>query len=155
MGLAQRDAPAAEVTWTKLQSPNFPGRWVTRVTVDPQNPKVAWASFSGWRAADPYPHLVMTEDGGQTWKDIVGKRLPQAPINDVIRHSDPRKNRWLFVATDVGVYRTTNLGRTWIKVGDNLPLVPINDIDIPVGSETLYAATYGRSIWSTSLDKVK
>lgn len=148
-------APAAEVTWTKLQSPNFPGRWVTRVTVDPQNPKVAWASFSGWRAADPYPHLVMTEDGGQTWKDIVGKRLPQAPINDVIRHSDPRKNRWLFVATDVGVYRTTNLGRTWIKVGDNLPLVPINDIDIPVGSETLYAATYGRSIWSTSLDKVK
>ncbi|MFC7491942.1 MULTISPECIES: WD40/YVTN/BNR-like repeat-containing protein [unclassified Knoellia] len=142
-------APAAEVTWTKIESPTFPGRWVTRVTIDPQNPKVAWASFSGWRSGDGYPHLVMTRDGGRTWSDIVGKRVPQAPINDVIRH--PTKANWLFIATDVGVYRTTNLGKTWIKVGANLPLVPINDIDLPDGSETLYAATYGRSIWTTSL----
>jgi photosystem II stability/assembly factor-like uncharacterized protein len=143
-------APAAEVTWTKLESPVFPGRWVTRITVDQDNPKIAWASFSGWRSGDGYPHLVMTSDGGNTWEDIVGKKLPQAPINDVIRH--PAKPKWLFVATDVGVFRTTNLGKTWIKVGDTLPLVPINDIDLPAGSNTLYAATYGRSVWTTSLD---
>lgn len=142
-------APAAEVTWTKLESPSFPGRWVTRITVDPQNPQVAWASFSGWRAGEAYPHLLMTKDGGATWSDIVGKRVPQAPVNDVIRH--PSKANWLFIATDVGVYRTTNLGRTWVKVGANLPLVPINDIDLPAGSDTLHAATYGRSIWTTSL----
>ena len=142
-------AAPADVTWEKLTSPVFPGRWVTRVTVDPQDPKTAWASFSGWRAGDDYAHLVMTSDGGRTWQDIVGKRLPQAPVNDVIRH--PTKKSWLFVATDVGVFRTTNLGRTWIKVGANLPLVPINDVDLPVGSQTLYAATYGRSIWTTSL----
>jgi hypothetical protein len=29
--------------------------------------------------------------------------------------------------------------------------VPINDIDIPDGSDTLYAATHGRSVWTTSL----
>ncbi len=142
-------APAAEVTWQKLESPVFPGRWVTRITVDPDNAKVAWASFSGWRSGDGYPHLVMTSDGGNTWVDIVGKKIPQAPINDVIRH--PSKPKWLFIATDVGVWRTTNLGKTWIKVGDTLPLVPINDIDLPAGSETLYAATYGRSVWTTSL----
>jgi photosystem II stability/assembly factor-like uncharacterized protein len=142
-------APAAEVTWEKLESPVFPGRWVTRITVDPDNAKVAWASFSGWRSGDSYPHLVMTSDGGKTWVDIVGKRIPQAPVNDVIRH--PSHKRWLFIATDVGVFRTTNLGQTWIKVGANLPLVPINDIDLPAGSDTLYAATYGRSVWTTSL----
>jgi photosystem II stability/assembly factor-like uncharacterized protein len=146
-----RNAMAApgQVTWQKLESPVFPGRWVTRITVDPQNPAVAWASFSGWRSGDPYPHLVMTRDGGKTWADIAGKRIPQAPINDVIRH--PSKKNWLFIATDVGVFRTTNLGKTWIKVGANLPLVPINDIDLPAGSDTLYAATYGRSIWTTSI----
>jgi photosystem II stability/assembly factor-like uncharacterized protein len=143
-------APAAEVTWTKLESPVFPGRWVTRVTVDPQNTKVAWATFSGWRSGDGYPHIVMTSDGGNTWVDIAGKKIPQAPINDVIRH--PEKPKWLFIATDVGVWRTTNLGKTWLKVGDTLPLVPINDIDLPAGSNTLYAATYGRSVWTTSLD---
>jgi photosystem II stability/assembly factor-like uncharacterized protein len=142
-------ADPAAVTWTKLSSPVFPGRWVTRITVDQDNSKIAWASFSGWRSGDGYPHLVMTSDGGNTWVDIVGKRVPQAPINDVIRHwSHPK---WLFIATDVGVFRTTNLGKTWIKVGANLPLVPINDIDLPAGSETLYAATYGRSVWTTSL----
>ncbi|HET9665762.1 MAG TPA: hypothetical protein VFP09_03360 [Desertimonas sp.] len=143
-------APAAEVTWQKLESPVFPGRWVTRITVDPDDPKVAWASFSGWRSGDGYAHVVMTSDGGNTWVDIVGKRIPQAPVNDVIRH--PSKPKWLFIATDVGVFRTTNLGKTWIKVGANLPLVPINDIDLPAGSNTLYAATYGRSVWTTSLD---
>jgi hypothetical protein len=142
-------APAAAVTWTELKSPLFPGRWVTRITVDEDNPKIAWATFSGWRNHDAYPHIVMTSDGGNTWVDIAGKKLPQAPINDVIRH--PSNPRWLFIATDVGVYRTTNLGKTWLKVGDNLPLVPINDIDLPAGSETLYAATYGRSVWTTSL----
>jgi photosystem II stability/assembly factor-like uncharacterized protein len=142
-------APPAEVTWDELESPLFPGRWVTRITVDPDNAQVAWASFSGWRSGESFPHLLMTSDGGETWVDIVGKRIPQAPVNDVIRH--PSKPKWLFVATDVGVFRTTNLGKTWIKVGDNLPLVPINDIDLPAGSETLYAATYGRSVWTTSL----
>ena len=142
-------AAPADVTWTKLQSPVFPGRWVTRVTVDEDNAKIAWATFSGWRSGDGYPHILMTSDGGDTWVDIAGKKIPQAPINDVIRHWS--KPKWLFIATDVGVYRTTNLGKTWIKVGDNLPLVPINDIDLPDGSDTLYAATYGRSVWTTSL----
>jgi hypothetical protein len=146
-----RNAMAApdQVTWEKLQSPVFPGRWVTRITVDPQDPAVAWASFSGWRSGEDHPHLVMTRDGGRTWADIAGKKIPQAPVNDVIRH--PTKKSWLFIATDVGVFRTTNLGKTWVKVGANLPLVPINDIDLPAGSSTLYAATYGRSIWTTSL----
>jgi photosystem II stability/assembly factor-like uncharacterized protein len=145
-------APPAEVTWTKLESPVFPGRWVTRITVDPQNAQVAWATFSGWRSGDGYAHIVMTSDGGNTWVDIAGKKIPQAPVNDVIRHWS--KPKWLFIATDVGVYRTTNLGKTWLKVGANLPLVPINDIDLPDGSNTLYAATYGRSVWTTSLDDI-
>ncbi len=146
-----RNAMAApeDVTWQKLTSPVFPGRWVTRITVDPQIPKVAWASFSGWRSGEGYPHLVMTSDGGRTWADIAGKRIPQAPVNDVIRH--PAKPKWLFIATDVGVYRTTNLGKTWIKVGANLQMVPVTDLDLPAGSDTLYAATYGRSVWTTSL----
>ena len=38
------------MTWEKLESPVFPGRWVTRITVDPHNADVAWASFSGWRS---------------------------------------------------------------------------------------------------------
>jgi photosystem II stability/assembly factor-like uncharacterized protein len=146
-----RNAMAApgSVTWTKVESPEFPGRWVTRITVDPQNPLIAWASFSGWRSGEPYPHVVMTTDGGRTWADIVGKRIPQAPVNDVIR--DPSQKNTLYIATDVGVFRTTNLGKTWTKLGTNLPLIPINDIDLPASGGKLYAATYGRGIWALTL----
>ncbi len=69
-------AAAAEVTWTELKSPLFPGRWVTRITVDPDNAKIAWATFSGWRNHDAYPHIIMTSDGGNTWVDIVGQEAP-------------------------------------------------------------------------------
>ncbi|HEY0640546.1 MAG TPA: glycosyl hydrolase, partial [Pseudonocardiaceae bacterium] len=142
-------ASASQVTWERLSSPAFPGRWVTRITVDPQDARVAWASFSGWRSGQPHAHLVMTSDGGRTWADIVGDRVPQAPVNDVIRH--PANRTWLYIATDVGVFSTTDLGTTWTKVGSNLPLVPITDLDLPAGSRTLHAATYGRGIWTTSL----
>jgi photosystem II stability/assembly factor-like uncharacterized protein len=103
-------AATADVTWTKLESPVFPGRWVTRITVDPDNAQIAWATFSGWRSGEGFPHVVMTSDSGNTWVDIAGKKIPQAPVNDVIRH--PSKPKWLFIATDVGVFRTTNLGKT-------------------------------------------
>ncbi len=142
-------AAASQVTWERLSSPTFPGRWVTRITVDPQDARVAWASFSGWRSGQPHAHLVMTSDGGRNWVDIVGNRVPQAPVNDVIRH--PTNRTWLYIATDVGVFSTTDLGTTWTKVGSNLPLVPITDLDLPAGSQTLHAATYGRGIWTTSL----
>jgi photosystem II stability/assembly factor-like uncharacterized protein len=85
----------------------------------------------------------MTTDGGVSWSDISGN-LPQAPVNDVIRH--PRNRGWLYVGTDMGVFFTPNLGRNWLKVGDSFPLVPVTDVHYHGASDTLFAATYGRSI---------
>jgi hypothetical protein len=104
---------------------------------------MTWRSSLRTRVTVP----IWSKDSPAGIRRGCGKKIPQAPINDIIRH--PSKPKWLFIATDVGVYRTTNLvdqGR-----GRTLPLVPINDIDLPAGSETLYAATYGRSVWTTSL----
>jgi hypothetical protein len=38
-----------------------------------------------------------------------------------------------------------------VKVGANLPLVSVQEINIQAETGTLFAATYGRSIWETSL----
>jgi hypothetical protein len=38
----------------------------------------------------------------------------------------PSKAKWRYIAADVGVFRTSNRGTTWLKVGKNLPLVPVN-----------------------------
>jgi photosystem II stability/assembly factor-like uncharacterized protein len=135
--------------WTRLSDPDLPDRWVTRVTVDPDNPDTAWVTYSGFRnESETQPHVLMTTDGGLTWRDISGN-LPQAPVNDVIRH--PRHRGWLYIGTDMGVFFTPNLGRTWLKVGETLPLVPVTDVHFHAGTDTLFAATFGRSIFHAAI----
>lgn len=130
--------------WTELTDPDLPDRWVTRATVDPDDPQTAWVTYSGFRTeSETQPHVLMTTDGGANWEDISGN-LPQAPVNDVIRH--PRLPRWLYVGTDMGVFFTPNLGRVWLKVGNSFPLVPVTDIYFHADGNTLFAATFGRSI---------
>jgi len=132
------------VTWTQLTDPDLPDRWVTRVTVDFDDPDTAWVTYSGFRSqSETQPHVLMTTDGGANWTDISGN-LPQAPVNDVIRH--PRHSKWLFVGTDTGVYFSANLGRLWFKVGASFPTVPVTDIHYHAATDTLFAATFGRSI---------
>ncbi|HEU4349626.1 MAG TPA: glycosyl hydrolase [Actinoplanes sp.] len=136
-------------TWTRLTDPDMPARWVTRVTVDPQNSNVAWATYSGFKwESETQPHVLMTTDGGATWANISGN-LPQAPVNDVIRH--PRNRGWLYIGTDMGVFFTPNLGRTWLKVGESFPVVPVTDVHFHAASSTLSAATYGRSIYQATI----
>lgn len=136
-------------SWTRLTDPDLPDRWVTRVTVDPDDARTAWVAYSGFRTeSETQPHVLMTTDGGASWEDISGN-LPQAPVNDVVRH--PQLRRWLYVGTDMGVFFTPNLGRTWLKVGSSFPLVPVTDIGYHAETHTLFAATYGRSILSASL----
>jgi photosystem II stability/assembly factor-like uncharacterized protein len=136
--------------WTQLTDPDLPvDRWVTRVTVDPQNPSIAWVTYSGFRSeSETQPHVLMTTDRGANWTNISGN-LPQAPVNDVIRH--PRHTKWLYIGTDMGVFFTPNLGRNWLKVGETFPLVPVTDVHFQAATNTLFAATFGRSIFSTRI----
>ena len=136
--------PDGGTTWNRLTDPDLPDRWVTRVTVDHQDPGTAWVTFSGFRTeSETQPHVLMTTDGGATWDDISGD-LPQAPVNDVIQH--PRHRGWLYIGTDMGVFFTPNLGRTWLKVGNTFPMVPVTDVHFHAGTDTLFAATFGRSV---------
>jgi len=143
--------PDGGATWTQIQDPQFPEkRWVTRATVDPDNADRAWITFSGWRnESSAIPHVFATEDGGATWEDI-SSNLPQAPVQDVIRH--PVKKNVLYVATDVGVFMSPSKGNRWFRVGGNLPLAPIMDIHFQEESSTLFAATFGRSVYKAVIE---
>jgi hypothetical protein len=132
-------------SWAKIDGA-LPERWITRVTVDPDDDAIAYATLSGFREAEHLPHVFRTTDWGASWSDISGN-LPEAPVNDLV--VDPALASVLYVATDVGVYMTQDLGGTWFALGAGLPLVVVDDLDLPGGSSaTLYAATYGRSMYS-------
>ncbi len=136
-------------SWTRLTDPDLPDRWVTRVRVDPDDASTAWVTYSGFRwESETQPHVLMTTDGGASWRDISGN-LPQAPVNDIIRH--PKHRGWLYIGTDMGVFFSPNLGRTWLKVGETFPLVPVTEVRFHAGSKTLFAATFGRSIFAATI----
>ena len=131
--------------WTQVTDSDVPGTWVTRVTVDPVNALVAYATFSGYRSGTPLPYVLKTTDGGITWTSIVGN-LPQAPVNDLVVVGST-----LYVGTDVGVFTSTNAGRKWRAAATGLPNVPVTDLEYRAASNALYAATFGRGMYLLAL----
>jgi hypothetical protein len=60
----------------------------------------------------------------------------------------------LFVATDAGVYSTTNGGADWARLGGNMPFIPVFDLEQNPVRKELMAATYARGIWTFPMDSV-
>jgi photosystem II stability/assembly factor-like uncharacterized protein len=88
--------------------------------------------------------VFKTTDGGETWVDNSGN----APINDVV--IDTTRGT-VYVGGDLGVFNLKKGGNNWQAVGKQLPLVPVLDIRLHDPSGTLYASTFGRSMWKVAL----
>jgi photosystem II stability/assembly factor-like uncharacterized protein len=138
----------AGASWTNV-SAGLPLYYVTRVTADPVAPDVVYACLSGFGQDQHSPHVFRSADQGSTWAPIAGN-LPDAPANDLL--VDPGDPNTLFLATDVGVYFTRNLGGEWSAMGQGMPLQAIFDLTLHRPSRTLVAATHGRSQWKINLD---
>jgi len=135
-------------TWT-LVSHDLPDRWITSVRGDPFDRETAYVTISGFRWAEPLPHVFRTTDLGMTW-EAIASNLPDAPVNEIFL--DPDYPDRYVVATDVGVYQTTNGGTSWSMLGSNLPNVVVTSMVFERASRTLYAGTYGRSFFACQLD---
>lgn len=136
-------------TWTWFNAHGLPQRWVTRVAIDPEDSQTAWATFSGFRNGEDASNVFRTTNGGATWENV-SSNLPNAPVNDVVID---KANGTVYVGTDVGVFHRKGGDQNWAFVGKRgLPLVPVLDIRLHSPTNTLYASTFGRSMWSISLD---
>ena len=134
-------------TWQNI-SAGLPNRWITRVATDPFNAQTIYATISGFRWDEPLPHVFKSENLGQTWTDITGN-LPEFPVDDIV--PDPDIPGHIIVATDAGIYGTTNGGQYWYWIWDGLPAVPVYTMKIHVPTRTIVAGTYGLSCYKASL----
>jgi len=116
---------------------------ITYIAIDENNPQRVWVSLSGFSAGNK----VMEYDG-TTWTNISGN-LPNVPVNCIIYQNDSPDR--LFVGTDVGVYYTEYNSLVWETYGDGLPNLSISELSIVYPIKKIYAATYGRGIWSAPL----
>ncbi|MDH3689217.1 MAG: hypothetical protein OEU36_07015 [Gammaproteobacteria bacterium] len=129
-------------TWSdNLASATLPGFKITRIRSRPDNADRVIATVANFGA----PHVYRSDDGCLTWEDVDQGVLPNVPHNAIsipAQHPDE-----VYVANDIGVFRSIDFGENWENITGNLPNVSVIDIIYHDNDDTLTAATYGRSAW--------
>jgi photosystem II stability/assembly factor-like uncharacterized protein len=133
-------------TWSEnLAGNDVPEFVVTRLGVHPTDSQTVYATV----ANVGHSHVFRSVDGGEQWADVDRRRLPDISHNALVIHPDDPSR--IFVANDVGVFATTDACKTWQNLSFNLPRTPVMDLVLHRQSQRLFAATYGRSIYSLDL----
>lgn len=93
--------------------------------------------------------VYVSTDNGMTFTAI-GWDLPSFSAQALTWQDNGKDG--LYLGMNYGVYYTDNtLGNSWSIFNNGLPNVRINELEINTADNKLYAATYGRGLWRTSL----
>ena len=150
------DAAAGSVTFTRLDTlPSAtadPGRFVSSIYVDPNNPNHAWISYSGYNFNTPSQpghvfDVTFDGSGDATWVDI-SNNIADLPVTDLVRDDVTGD---LYASSDFGVMRLPFGTTSWLLAGTGMPMVEVPGLTIVPGARVLYAATHGRSAWMLKL----
>lgn len=127
--------------------------WVARVTASQHQEGRVYAALSGYRFDNFAPYLYVSNDYGNTWKQI-GVDLPFEPLNVVME--DPKSDSILYVGTDGGLYVSFDAGNSFMMWNGGLPKsVPVHDIAIQQRDNEIVLGTHGRSLYVSKLDDVQ
>lgn len=143
------DGPAASVTFTRVDTPSLPNRFVTRIAVDRSNPNVAFISYSGFNALTPSTpgHIfraVYDPATGVATFTSSDFDLGDLPIN-TLAYDDVRGD--LYAATDFGPLVLKAGTSRWVLAGRGFPEVVMVDLEIVPEQGVLVAATHGMGIF--------
>lgn len=114
------------------------------IAVGPQPSPRVWVTRSGGRGSLP-ASIFRTDDGGQTWLSA-GEGLDARSLTALA--VDPRDPTHLLLATELGIYSTTNGGDSWFKVYEGAQDVE-QIVFAPSDSEIAYAAAQNRLLRSS------
>ncbi len=138
-------------------------RNIGRMVVDPRDPDVVYVAAMGNLFADsPNRGIYKTEDGGDTWENVLYVSDSTGAIDVAINpeHADTlyaalwervrRPNRRSYGGPTCGIYRSFDGGETWQELTNGLPALAEDKgrigIDISVSNPNILYAIYADSI---------
>lgn len=131
-------------TWQNITA-TLPDRYVTSFATSFLDSNILYVTHSGYRSDELIPHIHRSKNNGTTWENI-SANLPSFAINAVL--SFRKNDSILAVATDGGVYITTDAANSWTRMGNNMPVFPVFDLDYDSVNYKIVAGTFARSMMS-------
>nr|WP_321235348.1 glycosyl hydrolase [uncultured Psychroserpens sp.] len=136
-------------SWTKIEVGSIKGipstAFVNDIRADLYDASTVYAALDNHKYGDYKPYLIKSINRGKTWVSINGD-LPTSLITWRLVQ-DHVKKELLFVATEFGVYFTSNGGTNWAKLKAGIPTISIRDITIQRRENDLVAASFGRGFY--------
>ena len=98
-----------------------------------------------YRDNDFKPYVFRTNDYGKSWELLTNNN--GIPTDHFVRAVVEDKNvrGLIYAGTEFGIYVSFDDGKSWQKIQQNLPVVPITDLEIQ--DNRLAISTQGRSFW--------
>jgi hypothetical protein len=147
------DAAPIDVQFTRIDTPQTPGRFVTGIAIDPQDPNHAWVSYTGYDAYTPstpghvFEVVYNPQSGAAQWTDR-SYNLGDQPVTGIAFYG---KTRDVYAATDFGVLRLARGSSSWSDAAPGLPRVAVYGLTLSDNGAVLYAATHGRGAYALQL----
>ncbi len=131
--------------WTNITG-NLPVSQYTisDIAIDPISSNHMIVTFGGYIDGDK---VFETWNYGGVWQNV-SNNMENVPVNCVA--FDPDDNTSVYVGTDLGVFYK-KLDSDWEYFSNGLPPVIVNELEINTNENYIYAGTYGRGLWRSSL----
>ena len=137
-------------TWTNVVK-NIqglaPNAWIPTVEASPHDAGTAFVAADHHQDNDYTAYFFKTTDYGKTWTRL-NLNLPPTKTGwpHVIRQ-DPKNAALLYAGTELGLWVSFDGGAHWTSLRQNLPPVPVRDIQIHPRDNDLIVATHGRGLY--------
>lgn len=100
---------------------------------------------NNYRNDDYANYVYRSEDYGATWTRIDGG-LPAERVARTIRE-DPRNPDVLYLATELGLFVSTDRGEAWTELKADMPTMAFNDLVVHPRDNDLVLATHSRGLF--------
>ncbi len=121
------------------------GVYVQRLYAGKSDENTVYALFDNSKNGDFKPYIFKSTTRGATWTAIAGDLPGNGPVLAFAEdHVNPDL---LFAGTEFGLFFTVDGGKSWTRLRNNLPTIPVRDLAIQERENDLVLATFGRGYY--------
>jgi hypothetical protein len=138
----------AGTSWSPITT--APSGSINSIAIDPANEQRLWLAYSYVSGSSNY--IYTSVNGGTSFTNFSGTVPRNVAINSIVYENGT--NDGLYIGTDIGVFYRNGSMTDWEYYNDGLPNIVVNELQISYTNRKLWAATYGRGLWSADLYNV-